>query len=354
MNKNDILQVLKNSAHIMVIKFRYMGDSIWMLPFADNLKRNLPHIKLSIVVNEGAESCFYTTPSVDRVIPFPRKEIKKPAGALKFLSFIRQIRRLKPDVIIELTDADRPAIVGFLSGAKIRIGYSNENSWRKRLFTYIVQSKIYSKHMVDYHLDMLRELGMKIYDDSIKIPIDDKIFQSLKEKMPTVFDGSEKRKILVHPGARNHLRQWGTKKFAYICDALSDHYRVILVAGHNEGAILNEVVNYMKTKPEIYSNNLTFYEFAALCELSDMFIGNDSGPIHIASAKTFVVGIYGPTLPESISPWTKRRLIFSDKNSLPCRPCMQEKCNNTITQECFKGINPKDVAEKIRGVLRTL
>jgi ADP-heptose:LPS heptosyltransferase len=355
MKADDTLHALKEAKHILVIKLRYLGDSIWMLPFVENLKRNLPHVRVSVLVNKGTEAFFYTCPSVDNVIPFPRQEIKgSPAGIIKFLSFLLRLRRLRPDVVLELTDADRPAIISFFSGAKVRVSYNNENRWRRHLYTHIVKSKINAKHMVEYHLDVLRELGMKIYDDSIKIHVSDEAFQSLRRKMPSVFDESEKKKVLIHPGARNSLRQWGAEKFAYLADTLSDVCRIFLVAGPGEGAILEKICGYMKTEPEVCSRELNLYEFAALCELSDMFIGNDSAPIHIASAKTFTVGIYGPTLPEIISPWTKRKLTFFDSTPLPCRPCRQEGCSNVEFKACIERIKPEEVVSRVREVLTTI
>ncbi|MDP2278048.1 MAG: glycosyltransferase family 9 protein, partial [Nitrospirota bacterium] len=333
---------LENIEHILVINLKYLGDSIWMLPFVENLKANMPDVKLSVLVNKGTEAFFYNCPAVDNVIPFPRNDIKNHwLGGMKFISFIRNLRKLKPDMVIDLTESDRAIILSYCSGAKIRISYKNEKSWRQWLLTHNVHSKIYSKHMVDYYLDVLRESGLKIYDDKIKINLPEDAFYSLKNKFPTVFGyDMTKKKVIVHPGSRNALRQWGTEKFAYLCDALSEKCRIFLVSGPAEDAILNEVRKYMKTEPEICSSELNLYEFAALCELSDMFIGNDSGPIHIASAKTFTVGIYGPTLPEFVSPWTDRKLIF-DCGSLPCRPCRQDKCLNAEFKACLKMIRPE-------------
>ena len=351
MYSSSIVQTLSNAKHILVIKFRYIGDSIWMLPFVDNLKRNLPNIKLSVMVNEGTEAFFYNHPFVDNVIPFPRKKVKHSLiGIVDFLSFLKDLRILKPDVVIELTDADRPAIISFLSGARIRMGYNNENRWRNRLYTHIIKSKINSKHMIEYHLDVLRELGMKIYDPLIKLYIPDVAFQSLKRKMPSAFHDTEKKKVIIHPGARNSLRQWGAERFAYLCDLLSEDCRIFLIAGPDEGSILRDVLRYIKSKPEVSSCDLSLYEFAALCDLSDIFIGNDSGPIHVASVKTLTVGIYGPTLPELVGPWTERKLIFEDK-AFGCRPCRQDKCHNTEFKACLSRINPEDVVEKVKKIL---
>lgn len=351
----SISEDIKNAGHILIIKLRYIGDSVWLLPFLENLKLNIPKAKLSILINKGTDAFFYTCPHVDRVIPFPRKKIKsKPFGIFKLISFIKELRSSKPDVIIELTEGDRAALMGFLSGAKIRIGYRNEEHWRQYLYTHNISSRIDTKHMVDYHLDALREIGLNIYNTSIKINVDSKAFGSLKEKMPSVFHNDNRKKILVHPGARGYLRQWGHENFACLCDALSDECRIFLIAGANEESILNDVVKHMKTQPEACRADLSLHEFAALCEMSDLFIGNDSGPIHIAAAKTFVVGIYGPTLPELASPWTDRKLIFFDKGNFPCRPCEQDKCYNSRFNACLENIKPDDVVNGIIELLKRL
>jgi len=346
--------ILKDIRHVMVINLRYLGDSIWMLPFVENLKRNLPDAKVSVIVNEGTEAFFRTCSSADQVIPFPRKEAKSGIkGIFGFLSFIRRIRKEKPDVTIDLTDADRPAIISLLSGADIRIGYNNEDRWRNRTYTHVVRTRIWSKHMVEYLLDALRELGMTITDSRINIHVDNAAFGSLREKAPSVFVDDGRKKIVVHAGARSELRQWGAENFAALCDALSDTSRIFLVAGPGEKPVIKKIISNMTTTPEICTNDLTLFECAALCELSDMFIGNDSGPVHIASAKTFCVCIYGPTLPDKIHPWTQRRLTI-DPGNMPCHPCRQDKCANPEYKACMKKTKPEIVAEKVREVLNGL
>lgn len=346
--------ILAKCRTILIIKLRYLGDSIWMLPFVDNLKRNLPHAEITVLVNEGTESFFKTSPSVTNIMTFPRKEIKRgPMGVVRFISFVKEVRRLKPDAVIEMTDADRPAIIGFLSGAKIRIGYNNEERWRRRLYTHIIQSRIDVKHMVDYQLDILRELGLRVQDDAIKIPLDRRYFQSLNTRYPSLLNDDKRPKVVIHPGARNALRQWGADNFASLYDTLSASCRLFLVAGPNEMEIVEAVLKRMKGRPEICATDLTLFEFAALCELSDLFIGNDSGPIHVASAKTFTVGIYGPTLSKLAGPWTKDKLIF-ESPPLHCRPCRQEVCHNAEFKACLRSITPERVARGVQKVVATL
>lgn len=344
-----------NARHILVINLKYLGDSIWMLPFVDNLKQNLPTASVSVLVNEGTEEFFRGRPSVDHIFPFPRRRVKAVLGGfVALLSFLREIRKSKPDVAIDLSDNDRPAIFSLLSGARLRIGYDNAREWRRHLYNRIIQSKINVKHMVEYHLDVLRESGLTIYDDSLMIPLAPEIFAALEQKWPAALvREKDKKKVLIHPGARNRLRQWGPENYAALCDALAADCRIFLVAGPGEEEILRQVVALMTTRPELVIPEASLREFAALCELSDLFIGNDSGPIHIAAAKTFTVGIYGPTLPRLISPWTPRKLILAGNNP-PCRPCRQERCENSEYNACLKGVKVAEVISKVREALRSL
>jgi len=112
------------------------------------------------------------------------------------------------------------------------------------------------------------------------------------------------------------------------------------------------VVKRMKSRPEICTHTLTLFELAALCELADLYIGNDTGPLHIASAKTFVVGLYGPTLSKLAGPWTEEKLIF-ESPPLYCRPCRQEECVNEEFKACLNTITPQRVAEGVQQVLST-
>ncbi len=345
---------LSDARHILVINLKYLGDSIWMLPLVDNLKQNVPAATLSVLVNEGTEEFFRNRPSVDHVFAFPRSRVKAGAGGFIALwSFLRGIRKLKPDVAIDLSDNDRPAIFSLLSGARLRVGYDNAREWRRHLYNRIIQSKINSKHMVEYHLDVLRELGLVIYDDSIRIPVAPGVFAALKQKWPSAFvTENGKKKVLIHPGARSLLRQWGAKRYAVLADALAADCRIFLVAGPGEEKILEQMAGFMSAKPELIIPQASLPELAALCELSDIFIGNDSGPIHVAAAKTFVVGIYGPTLPRLISPWTSRKIII-EGSSPPCRPCRQERCENSEYNACLQGVAVEEVIAGVREALRS-
>ncbi|HDD43971.1 MAG TPA: glycosyltransferase family 9 protein [Candidatus Desulfofervidus auxilii] len=338
--------LLKNTKKLLLMKLRYIGDSIWMLPVINNLKWNYPHLKLSVLVNEGTEDFFYLNPLVDEVLTFPRKKVKSRFGFLRFLKFIKKIRKKNFDTVIDLTDADRPALISFLSGAKIRISYDNEHKPRRFLYTHKVNAKINKKHMVEYHLDLLKELGIKIHDTSIKIQIPDHILNNLYQRFPQLHN--TKRKLLIHPGARNPLRQWGTKNFAKVISAVKDKYDIILIAAPNETHLIKDIISQINFKPLIATTELNLIEFAGICKICDLYLGNDTGPLHIAAAVgTFVIGIFGPTFSHLAGPWTERKIIFEAPADLKCRGCYQEFCLNQEYKACLKTISPKVIISAI-------
>jgi ADP-heptose:LPS heptosyltransferase len=95
---------------------------------------------------------------------------------------------------------------------------------------------------------------------------------------------------------------------------------------------------------------LEIREFAALCAQMDLFLGNDSGPLHVAATQTFVVGLFGPTLPEICAPWTKGKLIITGAKP-SCRPCRQEGCPNENFNLCLKSITAEEVICALRVLL---
>jgi predicted lipopolysaccharide heptosyltransferase III len=345
-----VKDLLSAARRILVIKLRYVGDSLWMLPFLANLRSNLPAAEITVLVNEGTEGFFRGCPDVDRVIPFPYRRVKSGlAGIAPFLSTVKTLRRSRPDAVIDLTDSDRPALLAYLSGAKLRLGYTYHRRWRNRLFTHIIVPQ-WGCHLVRYHLDFLEAMGLSVTDDAIRLRIAPEVVSALRRKAPAVFAEENRKKIVVHPGARISLRQWGADRYARLCDQLSVRYSVFLVTGPDEAALLAEVLARVEVSPAFSSSSLSLEEFAALCGTADAFVGNDSGPIHMAAPNTFVVGLYGPNTDAHAGPWTDRKFIF-EVEGLPCRPCDQSRCVNPEFKACLRRVSAEAVAGKILEIV---
>jgi len=344
--------MLGSARKILIINLRYIGDTVWMYPFIRNLKMNLPHAEISALVNRGGEIFLDLLPDISEVIVFDRKAMKGEKGYLSFTKFLWEVRKKRFDAVFILSNSDRPTIIGFTSGAKMRIGFESDNWWRRFLLTKRSGwDADRNPHMIEYYLQALTDSGLTVYDRTLTINIPESVIKVVQAKFG-ISKAEGRKSVIVHPGARTRLRQWGSERFAEVIDAVSGECRVFLTGGPDERDIVQDVLKRVKKAPDIVTTDLSLLEFAALCSLSDLFVGNDSAPIHVAAATgLFVIGIYGPTLSKHCGPWTEKRALF-DLSTLPCRQCRQDVCINEEEQACLKVITPAMIVDMLREGLR--
>ncbi len=347
-------KMLDNARKILVINLKYIGDTLWMCPFIRNLKLNLPDAIITALVNKGGEAFLELMPELSGVIVLDRKEMKGRRNISNFMRFLMKVRREKFDTVFVLSNSDRATIISFVSGARTRIGFRSDSWWRPLLLTerFSWDRTIAEKnpHVIDYNLRALTDAGLKIFDAGLTIDVPEVAIEAISQRFDAV-KIRDRKAIIVHPGARVELRQWGSERFAEVINAVSEDYRVFLVGGPGDERVIEDVLKRLERKPDIVSNSLSLLEFAALCKFGDLFVGNDSAPIHIAAAVgTFVIGIYGPNLSKYCAPWTRRKALF-DFSSLPCRPCRQDRCTHEEERACLKEVTPSMVIKKIREIL---
>lgn len=322
-----------------------------MFPFIKNLKLNLPDAGIFVLVNEGTETFLKLRPEIVEVISFERKKMKGKWGALKFIKFLKEIRDKDFEAVFILSDSDRPSIIGFISGARIRIGFESGKWWRyfpRLLFTKKLKWDAgKNPHMSEFNLQALTDVGLKIYDRIPTIDVPDSAIERITEKF-SILRTRSRKSVLVHPGASAGLKQWGVENFAEVVNSVADYYRIFLIGGPNDAGIVQAILSKLKKPPDVVSTDLELLEFAALCKLSDLFVGNDSAPIHIAAAVgLFVIGVYGLTLSKHCGPLTDRKVLFD--GALPCKPCHYE-CINQEKRACLNMVKPGMVVDKIREV----
>jgi heptosyltransferase III len=340
-------EILRGCRHILIIQTKSLADTFWTIPFVENLRKNLPRVTLSILVKQGNEAVFRANPAVGNVLGFPCNDIKKGwAGKRRFASFIAEIRKLKPDCVIDLTDGGRGALMSFFSGARYRFTCPTGKLLRHRLFNQVVKPRL-ECHLVQFHADFLELLGLVNVSNQIHYQAAGSALASLQKKAPLAFTSTGRRRAVIHPGSRLPLHQWGAPKYARLCDLLSERFDVFLVAGPGEQEILDQVLGLVQAPPAYVSHALALDEFAALCSRADLFVGNDSDAIHVAaSTGAFVFGLYGPTCEASCGPITDKRCII-EKGEPPCQPCVRSSCSHDSYRACLELISPEEVMETI-------
>jgi len=159
--------------------------------------------------------------------------------------------------------------------------------------------------------------------------------------------------IGIHPGARPPARRWPPERFAAVADDLARRHgaRVVLSGGPGEEAPVQAVIEHMRTRPLNVAGRTSLGGLAALIARLDLFIGNDSGPAHLAEAVgTPTVRIFGPADPCRWAPLDLNRHAVV-RRPVPCSPCAYWEC--PIDHRCLRLIEPGDVLRAAENVLAT-
>jgi heptosyltransferase-2 len=161
----------------------------------------------------------------------------------------------------------------------------------------------------------------------------------------------QKPTLGINPGATyGSAKRWYPEEFAKVANELAEKYDVIIFGGPGEEDIAKDIEK--KLTVSNYKNLCGKLSIQELCEYIgglDLFITNDSGPMHIAAAYNVpIVAIFGPTNYKETSPWSKNYKIVTKE--LECAPCMKRECP-LGHHECMKEIKAEDVLKAVKELV---
>jgi heptosyltransferase-3 len=333
--------------NILAIKLRYLGDVLLATPTLHALKLAYPAARLTVLVNRGTEDILRGNPHVDEILPLDRGSI------LQQSRFILDIRSRRFDTVIDLTDGDRAAFLTWISGAGVRIGFNAEQRWTGRCYTTVVTGAA-GVHRIERDLAALAPLGIEPRDRIPRIwlrPEDDASVDQLAAQLGIASDRSW---VVIQPGARYWFKAWPPERFAEVADRLNDRFgcQVLVTGSPQEAALTQAVVDHAKSRLLNIAGRSDVRTLAALLKRSSLFVGNDTGAMHIAAAVGApVVGLFGPSNPVEWGP--RGSLAETIYKGLDCRICFHPTCRRG-EDNCMKLITVEEVmsaaARQIRQV----
>jgi len=339
---------------ILVLRYRSIGDIILSFPAVERLKAAYPEASIDMVIDDVFADVCYGHPHIDNVLLHRRKrgEMSRFAYFMDYLKFISGLRKRKYDLVVDFHCGPRSALTAFLTGARYRLG--NLMRARNKLFYNMYpEPGTNDTHTVDVMLRTLEPLGLKAQKKKKSLYLgynsDDEMYvRNFLEK----FDVSDKdRVVMVHPGARVDIKRLPAQKMGEAVRWMTDELGVkVLYAGNdNDLPAIAEIVSYSE-KPGLMATNLTLGQLAALIKSCDMFIGNDSGPMHMAAALDVpIVAFFGPSDPKVWSPWGARGKIVRC-TPMPCMPCDQKNCPY-LGNHCMTRIKLQDIKRAVTSTL---
>jgi predicted lipopolysaccharide heptosyltransferase III len=335
---------------VLILKLRYIGDTLSIIPVIDNLKAKAPESTIDVMVNRGTELVLENHPGIRKVWSYDRElATKNIYSKLAYnIKLIHELRSMNYDIVIDFTHGDRAAFLSFATGAPQRISYEHSSTLSHLFMNRFVQCDPFSYHIVDYQLQALRLFGMNQFERQMTLHIPEAVLSGTNRLMAENGLGPDAFCVAIHPGARGRLRQWPVERYAEIARRLHQEYAalILVLGGPREKSLVDSLEQSMGFRPAFKSNDLSILELGALLKRCRLFIGNDSAPAHIAAA----VGcpsltLFGPTYPHLWRPLSRKgEVVFKD---LPCCGCRQEKCLRP-GDSCMDRIGVEEVWEKVQ------
>lgn len=328
---------------ILVRAPNWIGDAVISLPAVSCLKALYPLSSVTVLTKTRAVPVFLNNPDIDEVMEYDDKG--RHSGVSGRVKLAGEIRKMGFQRAVLLQNAFDAALIAYLGGIPERVGYSRD--LRSALLTRAipVSAGVSSSHQVYYYLNIIKELGGQVPENPAP-----KIFVSKEDE--TWAEGFIKKNRLqdsvlvgAGPGASyGPAKRWPAKNFSEVLSNICQGGCVPVIFGGAEDAETCKLVSGgVKRKHLNLAGGITLRQFMAILKRLSVFVTNDSGPMHIASALGVpTVAIFGSTDPALTGPLGKRTRLLIKK--LDCSPCFERECKYKHYR-CLTEITPQEVLE---------
>ena len=337
---------------------------LFTTPAIAALRHHYPDARLTYLVEPASEPLVRHNPHLDEVIV-----VARPRGLARLAYDWRLARRLRAsrfDVVIDFHGGPRSAWLTRFTGAPRRIGYDLPG--RRWVYTERLpwtRSLLPPRHSVLNQWDLLQPLAIGAADPKthpVEMIADPAAARRVAERLGAAGVPPQASLIVLHVSASNPFRRWPRASFAEVAGTLAaedPRRRIIISSGPSEAEAAEEVARQAERRAGAHASSIVqcgefdLSELRALVGRAALFIGGDTGPLHLASATdTPIVALFGPTLPDRSMPWRDPATpsVAVDAGPLPCRPCHQRHCVPGDFR-CLTRITPEAVLKAARIAL---
>lgn len=353
---------------ILVRANNWIGDVVMISPAIRALREQFPNAEISILARPWVCDALGANPFFDTLIPYETPG--RHDGVLGRMRLVAELRRRRFDLAVLFQKAFEAAFLSAAAGIPIRVGHDTDH--RRLLLTKAVPVTEASRrrHHVDFFLEVAEACGCRPTNRQpfFALSAEDRSWAAafLRFEPTAAFASSAgtfdvdasfrerrtvSRFVAIHPGGSKAPRAWHVSRFAELATRLqSSHGLVPLIVGDQSDAASGEEIARAVPNTLVSAGRTTVRQMGALIERSRLFVGNDSGPMHIAGALgTPGVGIFGPGTPEKTAPRTAGSPFEAVTLRFHCSPCRQDffrECDPAPSGKphCLEGIDVEAVA----------
>ncbi len=337
---------IKDRKKILLARTDRLGDLVLTTPAIKAVREAYPDAYIAMIVRPYTAGLLKENPYLDDVIVYDKYGAHR--SVLSTIKFGLRLRKTGFDRAIIFHPTNRMHIVAYMADIPRRVGYGNKTGFllTDRIKNLKRQGK---KHERDYTLDMLRALGIESREKELYACLDKESVNKVDNLLRAHGISPKDKLVVIHPGASCVSKIWPAERFAKLSDILIENHNanIAVIGGDDKKDTFcaENVKRFMKNRALFLTGSLSIEDTTALLKRAAVFVSNDSGPVHIATAvNTPVVDIFGRSQP-GLSPvrWGAlgKKDIIIHKDAGCKDACTAHNCKKSFA--CLRAISVDDV-----------
>lgn len=309
---------------VVVTRIQNLGDCVVFVPTLQALREVWPDTRIDVLAGTSVgEAVFQMVPGIDNVL---RTSWPGPLSGKKKQEQIRILSDGKYDAILLSTEETGMALKGFLSGIPLRAGFTritHMNEHHRERLPILLTHKLEQPdelHEAEVNCQLARLFGYSGKTPACELSIPNEATAEANSLLDEL-DIKPGQYICVHPGTNQPVKNWGIQNFAETCDLVAESgLTPVFVGIPQEAELIQQIKSAMQQESKNLAGRTTLPALASVFRSSRGFLGNDSGPMHLAAATGIpVTAVFVASLPEVWGPWNPRRTnrVFLPDEAVP-------------------------------------
>ena len=313
--------------HFLIVRLSSIGDIVHALPAVVALGEAFPHAEISWAIEHRYAMLLDGNPFVRRLIPLDtlgwRSRLASIYTLEEVVRSIVALREFQFDVAIDFQGLIKSGLIGWISRSQERLGFA-ENWLREPIAGAFYSERVSPRgrrHVIEMNLALVERLGVPALQPSewrFPLPHSASHEQFVRERLAAL--GVEQF-IIINPGGGWISKRWSPGNYAELLRLIEGHHRelrwrILLTGSPAEEALIQEILERSGSKQATYFD-CTLAQFIALVHRAELFVGGDTGPLHLAAAVgTPIVAIYGPTDRARNGPFSTADITLSNDGAI--------------------------------------
>jgi len=342
------MKMIKDPQNIIVRMPNWVGDLVMATSVLSDLKKAFPKAHLTVVVQEGILELLKEDKNIDELIYV--KKSKNIFCKNENKDVISKLRKTKFDLGILLTNSFSSAYFFLKAGIKNTIGYKKD--FRSLFIKYPIKFIKKEVHQIDKYKNLLRPLNIEVSNTNPRLYFD---LNEIKKTKELLFEKGfkENNKLIgINPLAKYGIAKcWPIQNFEKVAKELAfdKNNFIVFTADNASKDLIDEICKNMPKNVISLAGLTSLRQLVCIINECDLFITNDSGPMHIASALNRpLIAIFGSTSQILTGPCNDKAIVINKK--VDCSPCFRRNCPKDF--KCMQQITTQEIMMKIKELLK--